>query len=65
MVRALLGVTCLAVGLLAAESRAQTGRIAEDRRESKSHGWLSSYDEGRQRAREANRPLMVVLRCVP
>jgi hypothetical protein len=29
------------------------------------YGWLSSLEEGKARARQTGKPLMVVLRCVP
>jgi hypothetical protein len=29
------------------------------------YGWLSSLEEGKARARQSGRPLMVVVRCVP
>jgi hypothetical protein len=29
------------------------------------HGWLSNLEEGRRRATESGKPLMVVFRCVP
>lgn len=28
-------------------------------------GWLSSLEDGKARARQSGKPLMVVLRCVP
>ncbi len=29
------------------------------------HGWLASLEQGKARARQTGKPLMVVIRCVP
>ncbi len=56
-------LSALAVVALAdAPSRAQPGRRDQ---EAARQGWLFSLEEGKNQARKSNKPLMVVIRCVP
>ena len=55
----------LIVALYAEDASAQNGRIGDDRADAARHGWTFNYDQARRQARKANRPLMVVFRCVP
>ena len=65
MNKVLFGLTLLAAGLQATDVSAQPGRFDDDRREAVEHGWMFNYNEARQLARNTNRPLMIVFRCVP
>ncbi len=40
-------------------------RADEPDAEARRHGWLLSWDEGLQQARQTGKPLLVVLRCAP
>jgi hypothetical protein len=61
MHRLLLGFLIVgAAGMTATPALGQKGK----RGESKS-GWFYSLAEGKAKARETGKPLMVVLRCVP
>ena len=56
----------LALGLLAlsdAPLRAQPRGPGDP--QAARYGWLPSLEQGKARARETGKPLMVVLRCVP
>jgi hypothetical protein len=58
----------LALGLVvltATSLPAQRGRPRFGDPQPARYGWLSSLEEGKARARQSGKPLMVVLRCVP
>lgn len=40
-------------------------RVSDDEREASKFGWQFDYDKAKEVAGRTNRPLMVVLRCVP
>ena len=44
---------------------AELQRFGDDRAEAQEHGWVFSYDGAKRDARKTDRPLMVVIRCVP
>ena len=55
-----LGLTALAgTPLLAQRGRNRLGDYEA------SYGWLSDLEQGKAKARQGGKPLMVVLRCVP
>lgn len=58
-------VSLLLIGMAADRTFAQEERFGDDRAEARKHGWVFNYDEAKRQARKTNRPLMVVLRCVP
>jgi hypothetical protein len=61
-------VLSLALGFLALVEMPLMGQPRSQRRangEADEYGWLSSLEEGKARARQSGRPLMVVVRCVP
>ena len=58
-------MAALTAGMQASSAVAQNGRVDDDRAIAVRHGWMFDYAEARQKARETNRPLMLVLRCVP
>jgi hypothetical protein len=60
-VLAALGLVVLADAPLMAQLRGPRGGDPEAAR----NGWLSSLAEGKARARETGKPLMVVIRCIP
>lgn len=45
--------------------QAQPRGGGRDNRDGAQYGWLSSLSAGKEAARKAAKPLMVVLRCVP
>jgi hypothetical protein len=53
-----LGSVVLGEGSLLAQRRRGDWQAAR-------HGWLFSLAEGKAKARQTGKPLMVVLRCVP
>jgi hypothetical protein len=55
------GVLAAAAAPASAQPRRGRGRNLEAGR----NGWVMSLDRGRSLARQAGKPLMVVLRCVP
>lgn len=62
MQRLLLSFLVLAaVCLTTTPAFAQKGRGGDAAR----YGWLSSLTEGKAKARQTGKPLMVVMRCVP
>ena len=44
---------------------AQRGRDRRGDPQAARYGWLSDLEQGKVRARQSGKPLMVVLRCVP
>ena len=56
-------VALAGVALAPSPALAQRGRMSEQA--AARNGWVFSLSEGKQRARKAGKPLMVVLRCVP
>ena len=44
---------------------AQSGLDRESRRAAAEHGWHLDYANALKTARDSNKPLMVVFRCVP
>ena len=58
-------VSLLLIGLAAHRVLAQEERFGDDRAEARKYGWVFNYGEAKRQARKTNRPLMVVLRCVP
>jgi hypothetical protein len=57
-----------ALGLVAladTPALAQRGRDRRGDQEAARHGWLADLEQGKERARQSGKPLMVVLRCVP
>ena len=64
MKRIILALTFVVPGL-AAHAFGQGDRIRDDGADAQKHGWVLNYGKARQQARKSNRPLMVVLRCVP
>ena len=55
----------IVTGLNVVCALAQDDRFGGDRDEAQKHGWVFNYEDARREARRSNRPLMVVLRCVP
>lgn len=61
-------VVSLALGLVVC---ADTSLLAQPRGPRRgegpaiNYGWLSSLEEGKAKARQSGKPLMVVIRCVP
>lgn len=63
-----LTVTCLAVTALTLTDSslfAQRGRRGGNEVAAAKNGWLFSLREGKQRAQQSGKPLMVVVRCAP
>jgi hypothetical protein len=57
-----------ALGLMALAENpvlAQRGRDRRGDQPAARHGWLGDLEQGKARARQSGKPLMVVLRCVP
>ena len=48
-----------------APARAQKGKGGGGEAEALRNGWIYSLAEGKAQAAKANKPLMVVMRCVP
>jgi hypothetical protein len=55
----------LALGLLALADSSVTAQGRRRGPQAGRNGWLSSLEQGKARARESGKPLMVVLRCQP
>jgi hypothetical protein len=53
------------VALSCAPAHAQPRRASGEGGEPAEYGWLSSLEEGKARARQTGKPLLVVVRCVP
>ena len=48
--------------ILSASAAAQFGRW---QREAREFGWLTDYQTAKDEAKKANKPIMLVFRCVP
>ncbi|HMF17191.1 MAG TPA: hypothetical protein VKE98_08295 [Gemmataceae bacterium] len=63
------GILLLAVSMVVSTNTsalAQKGRKGRGNQfDAVKNGWLSSLAEGKARASKTNKPLMVVMRCVP
>jgi hypothetical protein len=57
-----IAVALAGVALTEAPALAQRGRGEQA---AVRNGWVFSLSEGKQRARQTGKPLMVVIRCVP
>lgn len=62
VVASLVLVSLLGVDVTA-EAQFGMGRRGEG--EAVKHGWIFSLEQGKARAKESGKPLMVVIRCVP
>ena len=56
-------LTCLLITPFC-QASAQQFR-SDEYREAREHGWMFDYAKAKALARETNRPMMVVFRCVP
>lgn len=65
MHRLILALSTTFVGLAASVASGQAERFDDDRVEAEQHGWIFDYAAAKQKAKTTNRPLMVVIRCVP
>ncbi len=58
-------LACAVVALSGTPSRAQSRGPRGRDQDAARYGWLSSLEEGKVRARQSGKPIMVVFRCVP
>jgi hypothetical protein len=61
----ILPAIMLLVALQATGTHAQGDRQNDDRRQAAKFGWGFDLDKAKKLARKNDRPLMIVLRCVP
>ena len=59
-----VGLTLAGVGLAGGQASAQKGSKGSEQAAVR-NGWQFSLEAGKQQARQAGKPLMVVVRCVP
>ncbi len=58
-------VTVFALSILAGTGGSALPQFKGGDANAARYGWLSSLEEGKTKARQSGKPLMVVIRCVP
>ena len=65
MSKLILALSSTIIGMVSGLVFGQGERFDDDRVEAEKLGWVFDYDQAKRDAKNTNRPLLVVIRCVP